>query len=220
MNKQKRTLPDGWKWAKTVDVLDKSLKAPIRMGPFGSQLTIDELVAEGIFVLGIEHVINKKFSDTGNKFITEDKFQTLKGFEVRPGDVLMTMMGTIGRTAVVPEGIQKSIISSHLLKISLRNDIHPEYIALVLSHASPVYRQLHLASQGAIMQGLNTDIVKKLSFPLPLTIEEQIRIADEVGRKMEEVEKARKVATRQLEAIEALQGAVLRDLFDFHEAHN
>ena len=30
---------------KTIDVLDNSLKFPIRMGPFGSQLTKDELVA-------------------------------------------------------------------------------------------------------------------------------------------------------------------------------
>jgi type I restriction enzyme, S subunit len=119
----KRKLPNGWKWVKTVDVLDDSIKFPIKMGPFGSQLTKDELVNEGIFVIGIEHVLNKRFDDVGNKFITEEKFLKLKGFEVKPNDVLMTMMGTIGRTAVVPDSIRKSIISSHLLKMTLRKGI-------------------------------------------------------------------------------------------------
>ena len=219
MNKEKRTLPNGWKWVKTVDVLDKSVKFPIRMGPFGSQLTIDELVSEGVFVLGIEHVINKRFKDTGYKFITENKFEVLKGFEVRPGDVLMTMMGTIGRTAVVPEGIQKSIISSHLLKLSLSKDIYPKYIALVLSYASPVYRQLDLASQGAIMQGLNTDIVKKLFFPLPPTIDEQIKIAEELERKLEEVQRMKEAAIKEREAIIALRGALFRSSLPYKEDH-
>ena len=63
MKKRKRKLPKGWRWARTTDVLDPTQKRPIRMGPFGSQLKKDEFVEHGIFVLGIEHVIKKKFND-------------------------------------------------------------------------------------------------------------------------------------------------------------
>ena len=211
----KRKLPQGWKWAKTVDVLDHSLKSPIRMGPFGSQLTKDELVSDGIFVLGIEHVLNKKFDDSGYKFITNEKFQQLKGFQVRPGDVLMTMMGTIGRTVVVPEGVRLAIISSHLLKMTLRKDVYPDYIAWSLSNLSPVYRQVRSESQGAIMQGLNTGIIKKLVFPLPSNFDEQVAIVRTIERKMTNIEKLRLTANRQLEAIEAMPAAILREVFDF-----
>jgi type I restriction enzyme S subunit len=209
-------LPQGWKWAKTVDVLDNSLKSPIRMGPFGSQLTKDELVSDGVFVLGIEHVLNNKFDDSGYKFITNEKFQQLKGFQVRPGDVLMTMMGTIGRTAVVPEGMRPTIISSHLLKMTLRKDVYPDYIAWVLSNLSPAYRQVHAESQGAIMQGLNTGIIKKLVFPLPSNFDEQAAIVRTLERKMTNVEKLRMTARQQLEAIEAMPAAMLREVFDFN----
>ncbi len=211
----KRKLPKGWKWVKTIDVLDNSLKSPIRMGPFGSQLTKDELVSDGVFVLGIEHVLNKKFDDSGYKFITNEKFQQLKGFQVRPGDVLMTMMGTIGRTAVVPEGIRPAIISSHLLKMTLRKDVYPDFIAWVLSNLSPVYRQVHAESQGAIMQGLNTGIIKKLAFPLPSNFDEQAAIVRTLERKMTNIEKLHLTANRQLEAIEAMPAAILREVFDF-----
>jgi len=208
-------LPQGWKWAKTIDVLDHSLKSPIRMGPFGSQLTKDELVSDGVFVLGIEHVLNKKFDDTGNKFINDEKFKRLRGFEVKPGDVLITMMGTIGRTAVVPEGVRPTIISSHLLKMTLRKDVYPDYIAWVLSNLSPVYRQVHAESQGAIMQGLNTGIIKKLSFPLPSQFDEQLAIVRTLERQMTDVEKMHQATNRQLEAIEAMPAAMLREVFDF-----
>jgi type I restriction enzyme, S subunit len=210
---KKRELPKGWRWVKTTDIIDTSLKRPIRMGPFGSQLTKDEFVTEGIFVLGIEQVINKRFKDTGCKFITDEKFQQLKGFEVRHGDVLMTTMGTIGRTAVVPKEIQKSIISSHLIKISVGPSVHPEYIAWVLSHRSPVYRQLHAQSQGAIMQGLNTDIVKKLFFPLPQTRDEQIAVVSSLEQKMAEIENMQQAALKQKEAVEAMEAATFRDVF-------
>jgi type I restriction enzyme S subunit len=210
----KRKLPKGWKWVKTVDVLDNSLKSPIRMGPFGSQLTKDELVDDGVFVLGIEHVLNKRFDDSGYKFINNEKFQQLKGFQIRPGDVLMTMMGTIGRTAVVPEGVRPTIISSHLLKMTVRKDVYPDFIAWVLSNLSPVYRQVHAESQGAIMQGLNTGIIKKLGFPFPSNFDEQVAIVRTLERKMANAQRIRQAALRQKEAAEALQGAILRDEFE------
>ena len=215
--KTKRKLPEGWKWIKTTDVLDNSIKFPIRMGPFGSQLTKDELVDKGIFVIGIEHVLNKRFDDIGCKFITEDKFSELKGFEVKPGDVLMTMMGTIGRTAVVPDGIRKSIISSHLLKMTLKNGIYPDYIRWILSYLSPVYKQLESESQGSIMKGLNTQIVKNLFFPLPQKTSEQVATTGALENIMEEVEKIKQAALRQKEAIVAMQRAVLRETFPFRE---
>jgi type I restriction enzyme S subunit len=189
------------------------------MGPFGSQLKKDEFVEDGIFVLGIEHIINKRFDDKGCKFITKDKFNQLRGFEVRPGDVLMTTMGTIGRTAVVPRGIRKTIISSHLLKLTLKKDVYPEYIAWILGNNSPVFKRLTQASQGAIMQGLNTDIVKNLRFPIPSDFNEQIKICKKLENKMGEVEKMRESALKQLETIQALPAAILREVFDFQEVN-
>lgn len=219
MKKMQRKLPEGWRWVCTTDVLDPTQKQAVRMGPFGSQLKKDEFVEDGIFVLGIEHVINNKFDDKGYKFITNDKFKQLKGFEVKSGDVLMTTMGTIGRTAVVPKGIRKTIISSHLLKLTLKSDVYPEYIARVLGNNSPVYKKLMQASQGAIMQGLNTDIVKNLRFPIPLDFNKQIMICKKLEIKMAEVEKMRQAALQQLETIQAFPGAIFREVFDFQEAN-
>lgn len=46
---------------------------------------------------------------------------------------------------------------------------------------------------------------------------DQIRIANEIERKMAGIEKMRQAADKQLEAIESLPGAILREVFDFTE---
>ena len=59
--------------------------------------------------------------------------------------------------------------------------------------------------------------LKFLKIPLPPTLDDQIRIASELERKMAEIDKMRQAADNQLEAIGALQGAILRVAFDFEE---
>ena len=56
--------------------------------------------------------------------------------------------------------------------------------------------------------------LKKLKVPLPSNSNTS---AAELERKMAELEKARHAAEKQLEAIEALPGAILREIFDFEE---
>lgn len=142
-------------------------KGSIQMGPFGSQLKKNELVSKGIRVLFIENIVTNSFVYGEGKFITENKYEQLKGFQVRPGDVLITMMGTIGRCAVVPDDIGKAIISSHLLKI--RPDLtlcDPEFLKRAIL-AEGVKRQFEKWSHGQIMVGLNTGIIRKTRIPLP-----------------------------------------------------
>jgi type I restriction enzyme S subunit len=161
-----KTLPKGWKWVKLGDVAAKE-KFAIRMGPFGSQLKKHELVNKGIKVLWIENIVNNKFEWLDNKCITIDKFQVLKGFQVKPNDILTTTMGTIGRACVVPENIGKAIISSHLLKIS--PDLHianPEFISRYLS-SDFCQKYFDKSSHGIVMKGLNTTIIKSLPVPFP-----------------------------------------------------
>jgi type I restriction enzyme S subunit len=54
--------------------------------------------------------------------------------------------------------------------------------------------------------------------PLPPTINDQILIADSLGRKLAENNKLQRMVNRQLEAIEALPGAYLREVFEFADS--
>jgi hypothetical protein len=55
-----------------------------------------------------EHVINNNFS-LNDRYISEEKYQELKGHELKADDVLITIMGTLGKVAIFPKNAEKGI---------------------------------------------------------------------------------------------------------------
>lgn len=144
----------------------------IKIGPFGSALKSEMLVDEGYKVYGQENLIKDNFN-LGQRFISEEKFKELKVYEIAEKDVLISMMGTVGKCKVVPANIQKGIMDSHLIRVRFNeNIILPEFATYLIQDSNYIKVQLDLNSKGSIMSGLNSSIIKKLKLILP-PIEEQ-----------------------------------------------
>jgi type I restriction enzyme S subunit len=100
---------------------------------------------------------------------------------LRGGEVLLTVVGTIGRTAVVPMRLAGANTARAVSVIPVRSDVNPEYVAMVLSRSGDTTALTKLAHEVA-RKTLNLEDVRRYTIPLP-AIDVQIKIVNFVETK-------------------------------------
>ena len=96
------------------------------IGPFGSALKKDCFVSEEegyCIVYEQKHAIQKKL-EFETRYITKDKYLSLKRFEVGPGDFIMSCRGTVGELFRLPHNAPKGIIHPSLMKLNIDSNIY------------------------------------------------------------------------------------------------
>lgn len=148
-----------------VGTLGRYQKKSFRTGPFGSSLKHERFQEEGeVAVLGIDNAVDNTFKWKKRRFLPIKEFNEFKKYQVFPRDVIITIMGTVGRSAVIPENTGLSINTKHLAAISLdESKCNPYYLSYSL-HSSPyISFQLKARARGAVMEGFNLTLIKELT---------------------------------------------------------
>ena len=180
-----------------------------RTGPFGSALHHDEFVNEGVFVLGIDNAVENRFSYSKMRYITEEKYKQLKRYTVHPGDVIITIMGTIGRSAVIPDDMPLAINTKHLACLTPDyTKVDSVFLCSALQMHPDVQRQLTGNAKGAIMDSLNLGIIKGLMFQLP-----PLQKQKDFEQFFAQVDKSKAVIQKSLDEAQLLFDSLMQQYF-------
>ena len=201
--KEDETLPKGWDWIK--------LQKVGKLSQGGTPGTDISKYWNGTypFITGAD--ITDLYVSKARSFLTEKGLSSGKTERCKKGDLLIVSRTRVGRV-----GIANTIlgISQDVSVVKVNNGYDIKYLAIYLKSIS---QKLENACQGSTIKGLTRDFLENISIPLPLTVADQISIANKLEKRMEEIEKMHQAAEKQVEAVEALPGAILREVFDFTE---
>jgi type I restriction enzyme S subunit len=175
-------------------------------GPYGASLTKAMYSSSGYRVYGQQQVISDDFG-IGDYFITEEKYEEMRRYTVFPGDVLVSVMGTIGKVAVVPSDVEPGIINPRLVKYRCSARISPRYLQIVMM--SRRHQEiLQFESKGTTMDGLNMQILGNLAIPVPPEAEQQL-IVDFVQEHSQRYEALTAEAQRAIDLLQERRTALI-----------
>ncbi|MCH7884340.1 MAG: restriction endonuclease subunit S, partial [Planctomycetes bacterium] len=206
-------LPDNWTWV-TTEALALDCPRSIQSGPFGSNLLHSEFQDSGILAIGIDNVLEGRFSLGSQHRISPTKFRELKKYEARPLDVLITVMATVGRCCVVPADMEPAIITKHVYRITPDQGlIHPSYLMFALWGASVVRWQMKREIRGQTRPGINGYILRNLAIPLPPP-KEQLLIVQDVEYRLSHADDLTTLLGRSQQRYDRLRQSILKRAFE------
>jgi type I restriction enzyme S subunit len=201
-------IPKSWDVRSLDELLDKETKYPMRSGPFGSSLLKHELVPEGVPFLGIDNVHVEEFRGNYKRFITKEKFIELSRYEVFPEDLIVTIMGTVGRCCIIPNDVRQAISSKHTWVLTFdKKLVMPHLVCWQINHSNWVLKHFADNSQGGVMDSISSETLKKTVVPVP-PLEEQRAIL----KAYLELGNLRRTLLLKLHQTQSLKKSLMQDL--------
>ncbi len=210
-NVKEGELPKGWKNVSITELAEKN-KHALKAGPFGSSLKKEFYVEKGYKIYGQEQVISGD-AFLGDYYVNADKYQELASCKIKPFDILISLVGTVGKVLLLPDNCQAGIINPRLIKISLDRNVYSPKFFKYYFESSFVKSFYGAETRGTTMDVLNLGIVKTIPFPL-CAIEEQNKIVQEIESRLSVADKMDESITQSLQQTEALRQSILKKAFE------
>jgi type I restriction enzyme, S subunit len=139
--------------------------AEIVCGPFGTEITLSDYVADGVPLLRISNITDEGGLDLSEvKYIAPEKSRRLSTTRVTAGDMVISQRGTLGMPAVISSEAPIFNISANLIAIRKISDLRPEFIQLFLASRLGE-RQIARLQSGQVHPKITTDDVASVLIP-------------------------------------------------------
>lgn len=195
------TNPYGWEQLTVGDVC-----ASIVRGPFGSALKKEFFVPPSDTTYKVyeqKHAIQKS-ATIGTYYVAAEKYNELRRFECRSGDILMSCSGTMGELYQLPAGCERGIINQALCKFTLNDRILP---TVFLSYMRETIGNLETKGSG-IQNIAAVSYVKAMPINLP-----PMHVQKQFVCFVEQTDKSKLAIQKSLDKLETLKKALMQEYF-------
>ncbi|QQD13742.1 restriction endonuclease subunit S [Sphingobacterium sp. UDSM-2020] len=165
-------------WDKAL--LKEFYKNGVKCGPFGSALKKEEFKQNGVPVWNMDNIQSFEFLDLPSLFVSEEKYISLKQYEVLNGDIIISRAGTVGKMCVVDSTFKKSLLSTNLIKLSLDDCMLKSlFFVCLMKFFSKRLGRLKTGGEEGFTH-MNTGVLNNLEIYVP-----PIAIQEEFAKKIE-----------------------------------
>lgn len=163
----------------------------IAAGPFGSNLKVSCFVPTGFPIIDGANLKGFKVTDNLTKFVTEEKARSLPRSIARRGDVVVTISGTLGQIAYIPEDSEHEeyLCSQRQFRVTFDTErVCVPYLVYYFHTQEGQHKILSFANQtGVPALSQPTKNFKKIEIDLP-RIDQQRTIAKQINSFNQKIE--------------------------------
>lgn len=151
---------------------------------------------EGVPFLRIQNIAESEIIWKGMKYIRHDVHDKMLGrSKLGPGDVLLTITGRVGFSAVVPKDMGDANINQHIVRMHFVDAVNPNYVACFFNTRAGRMQSLRNTT-GMTRIALDYEAIKNFIIPLPPRA-----IQDKVASLMNEALKKKKEKEKGIESL-------------------
>lgn len=148
-------------------------------GPFGSALKVENFVKKSDTSVKVYEQSNaiQRSAAIGSRYISREHYKSLRRFKCKPGDIIMSCSGTIGKLFILPNDAEEGIINQALCKFTLGKDLLPEVFLLYMDILIG-----NIETKGSGIKNISAvKFIKNLEIPVP-PIEAQNKLLIELNQ--------------------------------------
>jgi len=181
-------------------------------GPFGGSLKKSMFKEEGYAVYEQKHAIHDHIEQI-RYFVDGNKFEEMRRFEVKPGELIMSCSGvTLGRVSVIPEGAPKGIINQALLKLTPHKDMDVHFLKYWIR--SKIFQDIIFEHSGgaAIPNVPAAKLLKEITLSIP-SFQKQRKVVREIDSILSETSRVAGIYKTKIESLDELKKSLLQKAF-------
>lgn len=187
-------------------------KEGLRRGPFGSAIKKAFFVESGYKVYEQGNAINDDCK-RGHYYISEEKYNELSSFQLKPGDFIVSCSGTIGKIAQLPADAEAGVINQALMRIRLKPEMIDPYYFMLQFRSEGFQRKI--VSRGSGMGNLaGIKEFKNATMFVPENREKQEYIVSEIESRMSVCDSIEQTVNTALLQAEAMRQSILKEAFE------